>query len=288
MSYGVDLKELVQAGLHFGHQRYRWSPLMKPYIWGHRNGIHLIDISKTAQALEKAARFLETAAAENKQILWVGTKKVAAKAISETAQGLNMPYVDYRWVGGMLTNFSQVKKSVTKLMHFEDVLAKSADSHHTKKELNVVQKATDRLCKSVGGIKKLHWPVGAVVIIDTRKEATALREAVQCGVPVIALVATNCDPSMVDIVIPGNDDSAKSVGLVLRILGAAAQRGKEQALQNKAAAKPVVVAEPTGTEAAPKVAVAAIKTIKNAVKVTATKSKRSAKDGEAEESDDAE
>lgn len=237
MSEKMHLKKLIEAGLHFGHQRCRWSPQMKPYIWGHRNGVHLIDISKTAHGLEQASKFLEAVAAENKQILWVGTKKIAAKEIAAVGQELNMPYVDYRWVGGMLTNYSQVKKSVTKLLHYEDVLGKSEDSNYTKKELNHFQKVNERLGKNVGGIRKLQWPIGAVVIIDTRKEATALREAAQCGVPVVALVDTNCDPSSVDYVIPGNDDSTKSVGLVLEILAAAAKRGKEQAAKVKADTK---------------------------------------------------
>lgn len=229
----IDLKKLVEAGLHFGHQRHRWSPQMKPYIWGHRNGVHLIDISKAAQALERAAKFLESVAAENKQILWVGTKKVAAKPLATIAQELNMPYVDYRWVGGMLTNYSQVKKSVTKMLHFEDVLAKSEDSNYTKKELNHFNKTNERLNKSVGGIRKLQWPVGAVVIIDTKKEATALREAVQSNIPVVALVDTNCDPSLVDYVIPGNDDSTKSISLVLEILAEGVKKGKEIAAKAK-------------------------------------------------------
>ena len=126
MSEKIHLKKLVEAGIHFGHQRHRWSPLMAPYIWGHRNGVHLIDISKTAQALEKASKFLESVAAENKQILWVGTKKVAAKPLAAIAQVLAMPYVDYRWVGGMLTNYSQVKKSVTRLNLLQLPVDKSA------------------------------------------------------------------------------------------------------------------------------------------------------------------
>jgi small subunit ribosomal protein S2 len=237
MSEKIHLKKLIEAGLHFGHQRYRWSPKMKPYIWGHRNGIHLIDISKTAQALEKACKFLKEIASENKQILWVGTKKVASKFIADTANSLDMPYVDYRWVGGMLTNYSQVKKSVTKLLHFEDILLKSEETHFTKKELNHYSKVKDRLGKSVGGIKKLNWPVGAVVIIDAKKEATALREAAQCGIPVVALVDTNSDPSNVDFVIPGNDDSTKSVSLVIEMLRDAAKSGREQAEEIKAAKK---------------------------------------------------
>jgi small subunit ribosomal protein S2 len=233
MSEKIHLKKLVEAGIHFGHQRHRWSPLMAPYIWGHRNGVHLIDISKTAQALEKASKFLESVAAENKQILWVGTKKVAAKPLAAIAQDLAMPYVDYRWVGGMLTNYSQVKKSVTKMLHFEDVLVKSEDSNYTKKELNHYNKVNERLNKSVGGIRKLQWPVGAVVIIDPKKEATALREAVQMGIPVVGLVDTNCDPSLISYVIPGNDDSTKSISLVLEILADAVKKGKELAAKAK-------------------------------------------------------
>lgn len=226
----IDYRKLIAAGAHFGHQKSRWSPKMAPYIWGYKNGVHLIDVSKTANQLEKAAQFLENIAAQGKSILWVGTKKPAQQIIATTANGLKMPYVNHRWIGGTLSNYSQVKKSVTKLLHYEDILARSEKfPHYNKKELNTLQKALERLKKNVGGIKGLAWPVGALVLIDVRKENSALREAASMGVPVVALVDTNNDPSMVDFVIPGNDDAPRAIKVIVDYLGEAAGRGAQAA-----------------------------------------------------------
>ena len=233
----IDLKSLIKAGVHFGHQASRWSPKMDPYIWGHRRGVHLIDVSKTAYQLEKAAKFLSEVAASGKSILWVGTKKPAQIIIAKTAKLLDMPYVNHRWIGGTLTNFSQVKKSVTNLLHFDDVIAKAGQFAYTKKELNTISKQADRLRKNVGGIVNLKLPVGAVVIVDVRKEQSALKEAVVSGVPVVALVDTNSDPSLVDFVIPANDDSPKSIGLIMEFLEKAVEKGKEAGKKASAAAK---------------------------------------------------
>lgn len=227
----IDFKDLVKAGLHFGHQTSRWNPRMATYIWGNRNGIHLVDVSKTAHQLEQAAQFLEKIAAQGDQILWVGTKKPAKKSVETNAKALKMPYVTDRWVGGTLTNFPQVKKSVTKLLHLEDVLARSASFHYTKKELSVFQKMATRLLENVGGIRSLTWPIGAIVVVDIKKELTALKEARAAGVPIVALVDTNCDPSLVDYVIPGNDDSPKSVSFVIEYLGQAVKRGLEHPVE---------------------------------------------------------
>ena len=226
----IDLKVLIKNGVQFGHQTWRWSPKMERYIWGTKNGVHLIDVSKTAQELERAAKFLEDVAAQGKQILWVGTKKSAQDAIYNAAQKIKDPYVCHRWIGGTLTNYSQVKKSVTKLLHFEDVL-KKADSatHYTKKERGVFQKNVDRLEGNVGGIRTLLWPVGAVVVVDVRKEAVVIKEAQAMGVPVVALVDTNCDPSGIDYVIPGNDDVARAVNVIIENLADAAARGAARA-----------------------------------------------------------
>lgn len=233
----VDFRKLVKAGVHFGHQTSRWNPKMAPYIWGFKNKVHLIDVSKTAYQLENAGKFLESVVADGKTILWVGTKKPAQKIIEAVAHKVDMPCVTHRWIGGTLSNFEQVKKARTKLLHYEDVLAKSEKStHHTKKELVVFQKMVDRLEKSVGGIRNLKWPVGAIVIIDAGKEASALREANAMNVPVVALVDTNCDPSLVDYVIPANDDAASSIQVVIDYLGEAVEKGKLAAIK-KAEAK---------------------------------------------------
>ena len=226
----VDFKELVRLGAHFGHIKRRLHPKMNRYIWGVRSNVHLFDVSKSAQLIERAAKFLESVAAEGKTILWVGTKKPARAAILEVADKLKMPHVNHRWIGGTLSNFSQVKKSVTKMLHYEDVLSKSEKfPHYTKKELNSLTKMVDRLKKNIGGIKNLNWPIGAIVLVDALKERSALREAATVGIPVVALVDTNSDPSLVDYVIPINDDSARVVKFVIEYLGDAAAKGQKEA-----------------------------------------------------------
>lgn len=238
-----DLKELISAGVQFGHQTWRWCPKMKPYIWGAKNSVHLIDVYKTAQQLEKAAKFLESVAAQGKPILWVGTKKAAQDIIKNVAEECRSPYVNHRWVGGTLTNYSQVKKSVTKLLHYEDILAKADQHTYTKKELGLVQKMLDRLSKNVGGIRKLTWPVGALVVVDVNREHVAIHEALAAQVPVVALVDTNSDPSMIDYVIPANDDAPRSIAILLDHLRQAVQQGKKVAAeQSKQPEKEVVAA----------------------------------------------
>jgi len=229
------IKKLVEAGVHFGHLTSRWCPKMAPFIWGNRNKVHLIDVSKTARQIEKAAQFLESVAAEGNQVLWVGTKKAAQGAIVQAAEVSGMPFVNHRWIGGTLSNHIQVKKSVTKLAHYEDVIAKAEKMpHYTKKELNVFQKLVQRLDKNIGGIRQLRWPIGALVIIDVRKEAAALREAIAMGAPVVGLVDTNNDPSLVNYVIPGNDDAPEAIACVLEYLSHAVARGVETYHQNMA------------------------------------------------------
>jgi small subunit ribosomal protein S2 len=225
----IDLKVLIKNGVQFGHQTWRWNPKMERFIWGTKNGVHLIDVSKTANALENAAKFLEDVAAQGKQILWVGTKNAAQDAISAAAQKSDNPYVLDRWIGGTLTNYSQVRKSVTKLLHYEDILKKTDKHNYTKKEYGVFQKIVDRLQSNVGGIRNLRWPVGAVVVVDVKKEAVAIKEAQAMGVPVVALVDTNCDPSDIDYVIPGNDDVARAVRVIVDVLAEATARGAARA-----------------------------------------------------------
>ncbi len=230
----VDLKELVKAGVQFGHKSSRWCPRMAPYIWGVRNNIHLINVAKTAQQLEKACKALEGIVAEGKNVLWIGTKKPAQAAIRAAAEQVGMPYVTHRWIGGTLTNNSQVKKSVTKYLHLQDVLQKADRKHYTKKEFNVFQKMVDRLEKNIGGILNLQYPVGALIVVDVNKEASAVKEAATMGVPVIALVDTNSDPLLATHVIPSNDDSPRAIKLILDYLVSAAERGKTLAKERKA------------------------------------------------------
>lgn len=225
----IDFRLLVKSGVHFGHQSSRWCPRMAPYIWGQKNGVHLIDVSKTAHRLEQAAKFLEETAKQGKMVLWVGTKKPAQEAVKEAATASSMPFVTHRWIGGTLTNHLQVKKSITKFLHLQDVLKRTdtAASHYTKKEMNSFQKRVERLEKNIGGIVGMRWPVGALVVVDVRKEASAVKEAAVMGIPVVALVDTNSDPQLVTHVIPANDDAPKSIKILMEYLGKAVQRGRE-------------------------------------------------------------
>jgi small subunit ribosomal protein S2 len=238
----IDFQKLVKAGVHFGHQTSRWNPKMAPFIWGFKNKVHLIDVSKTAYQLEKAAEFLKKVTSEGKTVLWVGSKKPAQEVIERVGKETGMPYVKNRWIGGTLSNFGQVKKAVTKLLHYEDILNKTEQfPHYTKKEFNVFKKTAERLEKSVGGIRTLKWPVGAIVLVDVSKEFSALKEANVMGIPVVALVDTNCDPSLVDFVIPGNDDAVPPIDLILQELADAVNRGK-LAAKNRDVAQAEVVA----------------------------------------------
>lgn len=223
----IDLRLLIKNGVHFGHQKSRWCPKMKPYIWGYKNDIYLIDVSKTAHQLERAAKFLETVASEGRTILLVGTKKAAYDGIMKVAKENNLPYVVHRWVGGTFSNFRQVRKAIANMLHYEDILAKSEQFHYNKKELSTLKKREGRLNNIVGGIRNLTWPVGAVVVVDVKKEHVAVKEAHAVGIPVVGIVDTNSDPDMVDYVIPANDDAPRSINVLMDYLGEAIHRGIE-------------------------------------------------------------
>lgn len=227
----IDLRLLIKNGVHFGHQTSRWSPKMAPYIWGFKNGIHLIDVSKTATQLEKAAKFLEGIAGQGRTILFVGTKKAAQGSVRKVAEDLKLPYVAHRWVGGTFTNYRQVRKAIANMMDSEEILKKSDTLNYTKKELNLLKKRTGRLENIVGGIRQLSWPVGAVVVVDVKKENVVIKEARASGIPVVALVDTNCDPSFIDYVIPANDDAPRSIELLMNYLGEAVARGQKVAAE---------------------------------------------------------
>jgi len=230
----MDLEFLVKNGVQFGHQSWRVNPKMMPYIWGEKNGVHLIDVSKTATHIEKAAQFLEGVAARGEPILWVGTKKAAQPVIEQAAQQLESPYVANRWIGGTLTNYSEVKKAILKLKHYESLLEHS-EKQYTKKEYGRFRKVVDRVEENVGGIRNISWPIGALVVVDAKKEHVAVKEAEKAGVPVVALTDTNTDPSGVDYIIPGNDDISRAVRVVIDPLVEAVARGQQKA--EKAAAE---------------------------------------------------
>ncbi|MFA6263654.1 MAG: 30S ribosomal protein S2 [Candidatus Babeliales bacterium] len=213
----IDLKQMLEAGVHFGHKTSRWSPKMRPYIWGAKNRVHLIDVSKTAILLERAGNFLKDVSRTGGKLLFVGTKKPAQEIIQKAATATRMPFVIHRWVGGTLSNYEQVKKAVTRLLHMRDVLQKSA-THYKKKEISMIQKEIARLEKNVGGIIDFDYPPAAIIVIDVKKEHSALKEALSLGIPVVALVDTNSDPSGITHVIPSNDDSPKAINFVISYL----------------------------------------------------------------------
>jgi small subunit ribosomal protein S2 len=250
----LNLKDLLKAGVHFGHRTSRWSPKMAPFIWGAKSKIHLIDISKTALLLKRAADYLKKISAEGKSILWVGTKKPAQAHAKRIAESLNMPSVTYRWVGGTLSNYDQIKKAITRYLHLQDVIKKSA-THYTKKEVSTLQKEIARLEKNVGGIVNLSYPPAALVIVDAQHEKAAVKEALSLNIPIIAMVDTNTDPSGINFVIPANDDSSKSIEFIMNYLGEASKAGRavyeEQEAQAKMASK-AKAQERAAAKAAPK------------------------------------
>lgn len=225
----IDLKKLIENHVQFGHRKSTRHPGMEPYIWGFKNDVNLIDVSKTAFQLEKAAEFLKETAASGKSILLVGTKKAAQASVERLAKELDLPYVTHRWIGGTLTNYRQIKKAVANYLHQIDILAKSEQFSFTKKEFGKIQKNVERLEKNIGGITKLVWPVGAVVIVDVKKEHVAVKEANYVGVPVVAIVDTNSNPNGIDYVIPGNDDAPRSISTLTDYIALKIKEGQAQA-----------------------------------------------------------
>ena len=229
----IDLKKMLEAGVHFGHKTSRWSPKMRPYIWGAKNKVHLIDVSKTAILLERAGNFLQETARNGGQFLFVGTKKAAQGIMHRVASNTHMPYVIHRWVGGTLSNYEQVKKAVTRLLHMRDVLVKPT-MHYKKKEISMIQKEVARLEKNVGGIIDFACPPAALIVVDVKKEQSAVKEASRLGIPVVALVDTNTDPDGVSFIIPSNDDSARAIAFVVDYLETRIAAGAQEAETLKA------------------------------------------------------
>ena len=209
----VTMKELLEAGVHFGHQTKRWNPKMKEYIFGERNGIYIIDLQKTHRLLQQALQHAQELAAQGRTILFVGTKRQAQEAVAEEAQRCGMPYVNERWLGGLLTNFVTVRKSLDRIKELELVSSDGRQERLTKKELARLDKERIKLERNLRGIKGMKSVPDAVFVIDTRKEAIAVKEARKLKVPVIGIVDTNCDPDEVDYVIPGNDDALRAIKL---------------------------------------------------------------------------
>jgi len=230
------MKQLLEAGVHFGHQTRRWNPKMAEYIFTQRNGIYIIDLQKTVKKVEEAYMFVRDIALEGGTILFVGTKKQAQDAIKEEAERAGMYYVNMRWPGGMLTNFKTIKKSIARLNNLHKLEEDGTFDMLPKKEVTALRKEMETLEKNLGGIKEMHDLPSCVFIVDPRKEANAVAEARKLGIPVVAIVDTNCDPDEADYVIPGNDDAIRAIRLIASVMTDAVIEG-HQGEQNTEAAE---------------------------------------------------
>ena len=222
----VTIRQLLDSGVHFGHQTRRWNPKMKRFIFTERNGIYIIDLQKSLGYIDTAFEFVKETVSHGGSILFVGTKKQAQESIAEQAKRVGQPYVNQRWLGGMLTNFQTISLRLRRLKELEEIdFDDVAGSSHTKKELLILRREKDKLEKTLGGIRDMQRTPSAVWIVDTKKEHLAVDEAKKLGIPVIAILDTNCDPDEVDYPIPGNDDSIRSVALLTRIVADAVAEG---------------------------------------------------------------
>jgi small subunit ribosomal protein S2 len=207
----VTMKQLLEAGVHFGHQTKRWNPKMKPYIFGSRNGIYIIDLQQTIQLLDKAYEFIRDRVADGGKILFVGTKRQAHESIFEEATRCQMYYVNHRWLGGTLTNFQTVKKSIERLKELDTLEHNEQFQHLPKKEILDLQKKRSKLEKTLGGIKEMEQLPSAMFVVDPKREHIAVNEAKKLHIPTVGIVDTNCDPDEIDYIIPGNDDAIRAI-----------------------------------------------------------------------------
>lgn len=222
----VTMRQLLDAGVHFGHQTRRWNPKMKRFIFTERNGIYIVDLQQSLSYIDRAYEFVKETVAHGGSILFVGTKKQAQEPIAEQAARVGMPYVNHRWLGGMLTNFQTVNKRLQRLKELEQIdFDDVAGSQFTKKELLIMRREKDKLSRTLGGIRDMAKVPSAIWIVDTNKEHLAVDEARKLGIPVVAVLDTNCDPDVVDYKIPGNDDAIRAVALLTRVIADAAAEG---------------------------------------------------------------
>ena len=242
----VTMKELLEAGVHFGHETKRWDPRMKPYIFGARNGIYIIDLQKTVQLFKEAYQFVRDITARGEYVLFVGTKKQAQESICEEANRCGMFYVNHRWLGGMMTNFQTIRRSVDRLKKLEAMKTEEIYNLLPKKEILELEKERTRLERTLGGIKNMDRLPGAIFVIDPKKEKIAINEARKIGIPSIGVVDTNCNPEDVDYLIPGNDDAIRAIRLISSKVADAALEGKrtyEKQLQVEGATEDKTPAE---------------------------------------------
>jgi len=249
MSCDITMKELLEAGVHFGHQAKRWNPKMKKFIFGERNGIYIIDLQKTIRHLKEACAFVRDLAAQGGTLLFVGTKRQAQEAIAEEATRCGMFYVNQRWLGGMLTNYETIRKSLDRLQALERMREDGTYEKLPKKEVGRLEKRRMVLERNLGGIKGMNGLPGAVFVVDTRKEAIAVREAIRMGIPVVAVVDTNCDPDGIAYPIPGNDDAIRAIRLIASRMADAVLEGRR--LAEEAAPQEAASGASAADEAAP-------------------------------------
>ncbi len=220
------MKQLLEAGVHFGHQTRRWNPKMRRFIFGERNGIYIIDLQQTLERIDTAYRFVRKTVEDGGIVLFVGTKKQSQEPIQRNAERCGMPFVNFRWLGGMLTNFQTVHSRVAKLHELDRMVSTGETEQMIKKEGLKVRRERDKLQRNLGGIARLERLPDAVFVIDTKKEQIAVTEANRLGIPVVAVVDTNCDPDIIDYVIPGNDDAIRSANLMCRVVSDAVEEGR--------------------------------------------------------------
>lgn len=227
----VTMKQLLEAGVHFGHQTRRWNPKMAPYIFGERNGIHIIDLRRTLEEIDKAYAFIRDLVADGGIVLFVGTKKQARSAIEQAAQAAQMPYVNFRWLGGMLTNFKTINQRIFYMKELAAMEETGDIEQLPKKERIRLRREYSHLVRTLGGVSDLAKPPSAMFVIDLNAEHIAVKEAFRLEIPVIALVDSNCNPDDIDFVIPGNDDAIRAASLVANTVAAACVEGKLQSSQ---------------------------------------------------------
>ena len=244
----ISMKQLLEAGVHFGHQTRRWNPKMKPYIFTERNGIHIIDLQMTVKKIEEAYYFIRDLAAQDKDVLFVGTKKQAAEAIEQEAKRCEQFYVNQRWLGGMLTNFKTIQTRINRLKTIEKMEENGDFDLLPEKEVSAIKAEQEKLIKNLGGIKEMKKLPGALFIIDTRKEHIAVTEARKLGIPIVATVDTNCDPDEVDYPIPANDDAIRAVRLITSKMADAVLEGKQGEQMTDAAMDAAPVEDKDETE----------------------------------------
>lgn len=224
MAY-ITMKQLLETGVHFGHQTKRWNPKMKPYIFGARKGIHIIDLQQTVKLFQIAHDFIVDQVASGKKVLFLGTKRQAKEIIKEEAQRCQMPYVIHRWLGGTLTNFKTIKNSIDRLKELEKMFEDGTINRFPKKEIIKKQRELEKLERNIGGIKDMEDLPGVVFIIDPNNEEIAVKECIKLGIPTVAIVDTNCDPDLIDYIIPGNDDAIRAIKLFVSNIADACLQG---------------------------------------------------------------